>query len=105
MIKKGNKSLASLVRIYQRECGPGLDDYLDYYSNLDSLNKAITFACLGADGKVPDHQHRVGKETLNLAKRHLLRYAGEIESCKSFDNLHDCVEHRTGNIYRFGIFR
>ena len=103
MSKEGAKSLASLVGIYQRHFGPGLDDYLDYYSKLDSLNNAITFACLGAHGKVPNHQRRVGKEKLNLAKRHLLRYAGEIESCQSFDELLNCVEHRTGDIYRFGI--
>jgi len=103
MSKKRDKSLASLVRIYQRQFGPDLDEYLDYYSKLDSLNNAITFACLGKDGKVPNHQRRVGKDKLNQAKRHLLRYAGEIESCQSFDKLLNCVDHRTGGIYRIGI--
>jgi hypothetical protein len=98
-----NKSLATLVAIYRRQFGRRLDAYLDYFMKLDSLDKAIRFACHSKEGKIHDHQYRVGKETLEQASKALQRHSHEIKACVSFDDLLSQVEDHTRRINRFGV--
>lgn len=98
-----NTSLKKLVGIYQRKHGPRLEEYLDYFRNLGSLNDAIHFACHGKDGKIHGHQRLVGKRKLEQARKRLMKHADEIEACRTFDDLLACVRHRTKNVYRFGV--
>lgn len=102
MSVKKAKPLPTLVAIYHREFGPRLLKYLDHFENLDSLDDAIHFACVGKGGNIHGHQRRVGKEILERAIQELLRHADEIKACTSFDTLLACVEKHTNKIYRFG---
>lgn len=99
------QSLSSLVAIYRRraDLGPKLDDYLDYFTKLKSPEEAIRFACHGKDGKIHGHQHLVGKEKLEQARKILQRHADEIKACESFDDLLTLVEVCTTSIDRFGV--
>lgn len=99
------QSLPTLVAIYQRrpDLGPKLDAYLDYFKALKSLDDAIRFACHGKEGKIHGHQHLVGKEKLEKARKVLQRHADEITASKSFDELLTLVEDRTSSIDRFGV--
>ena len=97
------QSLLRLVRIYQRKHGPRIADYLDYFQKLNSLDDVIRYACHGKDGEIHPHQHLVGKEKLEQARRALERHSDEISACKSFDELHTLVEDRVGSIDRFGV--
>ncbi|MEX2140007.1 MAG: hypothetical protein WD894_12145 [Pirellulales bacterium] len=97
-----SKSLSALVRIYQRKYGPRIAEYLSYFQKLESLDDVIRFACHGKDGLIHGHQHLVGKKKLEQARKELMRHTSEIESCDSFDELLNCVEDSTQNIYRFG---
>ena len=99
------RPLSTLVAIYRSrpDLGPKLDDYLDYFRALKSLDDAIRFACHGKEGKIHGHQHLVGKEKLEQARKVLERHAHEITACESFEDLHTLIEHRTNNIDRFGV--
>lgn len=97
------KSLSSLVAIYDHMNGPKLDTYLDYFKKLATLDDAIQYAFLGKDGKIHDHQYRVGKLKLGRARKLLQNHSAEIEACKSFDDLLTLVEDRTSSIDRFGV--
>src|SRR5262245_52843945 len=99
------KSLATLVAIYRRrsDLGPKLDDYLNHFKALKSLDDAIAFACHGKDGKIHGHQHLVGKRKLEQARKVLQKHTDEIMTCKSFDELLTLVEDRTSRINRFGV--
>ena len=70
-----NHSLSTLVHIYQCQHGLRIADYLDYFQRLDSLPNAIRFACHGKDSKIHGHQHLVGKEKLELARKVLQMHA------------------------------
>lgn len=96
-------SLSTLVAIYRRKHGPRIATYLGYFTKLQSLEEAIRFACHGKDGKIHGHQHLVGKEKLEQARKVLQRHADEITACKSFDDLLTLVEDRTSSIDRFGV--
>ena len=100
-----NQSLSKLVAIYRRrvDLGPRLDDYLDYFKALRSLDDAIRFSCHGKDGRIHGHQHLVGKEKLEQARKVLQRHVDEIATCTSFDELLTLVEDRTSSIDRFGV--
>jgi hypothetical protein len=97
------RSLPALVAVYQRTYGPRLAAYLDYFAKLASLDDAIRFACHGKDGQIHGHQHLVGKQKLERARKAIQRHADEIKACKSFDELVTLVEDCTAHIYRFGI--
>lgn len=97
------KSLSYLVAIYRRKYGPNIAAYLNYFTELPSLDDAIRFACHGKDSKIHGHQHLVGKAKLEQARKVLQRHAGEITACKSFDELLMLVEERTRSIDRFGV--
>jgi hypothetical protein len=98
------QSLFTLVAIYRRKHGPRIATYLDYFRHeLHSLDDAIRFACHGKNGEIHDHQHLVGKEKLEQARKALHRGSDEITACKSFDELLALVEDRTGSIDRFGV--
>lgn len=96
-------SLSILVAIYRRKYGPRIAAYLDYFVKLTSLDDAIRFACHGKEGNIHGHQHLVGKQNLEQARKALQRRADEITSCKSFDDLLTLIENRTASIDRFGI--
>ena len=76
---------------------------LSYFENLDSLDDAIRFGCLGKDGKIHGHQRRVGRKILTKVSKKLLRHADELAACKTFDDLLNCVEEITQRIDRFGV--
>jgi len=97
------QSLSTLVAIYRRKHGPRIAAYLDYFTKLESLDDAIRYACHGKEGKIHGHQHLVGREKLEQARKVLQRYADEITGCKSFDNLLTLIEDRTSSINRFGV--
>ncbi len=97
------RPLSSLVAIYNRENGPNLDDDLQFYRNLASIDDAIRFACHGRNGKIHKHQRRVGRATLEHARKVLHRHTDKITACKSFDDLLTLVENRTSSIDRFGV--
>lgn len=97
------QSLSTLVAIYRRKHGPRLAAYLDYFAKLESLEDAIRFACHGKEGKIHGHQHLVGKEKLEQARKAIQRHADEITACQSFDELLALVEDRTSSIDRFGV--
>lgn len=96
------KSLASLVRLYQRKHGPRLTTYLDYFTTLQSLESAVRFACHGKDGKIHGHQYLVGKAKIEQARTELERHTDMIAACTSFEELLALVEDRTNGIDRFG---
>jgi hypothetical protein len=98
----GKQSLSALVRKYRVEDGPRLDAYLDYFRKLGTIDEAIEFACLGKDGKIHDHQYRVGGRKLEKARKLLIKRVKWIESCRSFDELFRLVELATLGIDRFG---
>jgi hypothetical protein len=97
------RSIPTLVAIYRRIHGPRIAAYLDYFTELKSLDDAICFACHGKDGQIHSHQHLVGKQKLEHARKAIQRHADEIKACKSFDELLTLVEDCTAHIYRFGI--
>jgi hypothetical protein len=97
------QSLSTLVAIYRRKHGPRIAAYLDYFTKLTSLDDAIRFACHGKEGKIHGHQHLVGKEKLEQARKTLQRHADEITSCESFKKLLTLVEDRTSGIDGFGV--
>ena len=97
------KSLSTLVAIYRRNHAPRIVAYLGYFTKLKSLDAAIRFACHGKDGRIHGHQHLVGKEKLEQARKAIQRHADEIKACTSFDELLTLVEDRTSNIDRFGV--
>lgn len=97
------QSLSTLVAIYRRKHGPRIAAYLDYFQKLESLDAAIRFACHGKDGKIHGHQHLVGKEKLEQARKTLQKHADEFAGCESFDDLLSMVEDRTISIDRFGV--
>jgi hypothetical protein len=98
-----NQSLSRLVRIYERKHGPRIAEYLGHFQKLDSLTDAIRFACHGRDGKIHGHQRRVGRDKLEQARKALMRHSNDIDACRSFDELLNCVEDATHSIYRFGV--
>ena len=98
-----NQSLSTLVRIYQRKDGPKTAAYLAYFQTLESLDEAVRFACHGKDGKIHDHQHLVGKSTLEEARKAIWKNAYKILACKSFEVLLKLVEDRTRTIDGFGV--
>src|SRR5438045_1529404 len=96
--------LSTLVAIYRRRHAPRIAAYLDYYQQeLDSLDDAIRYACHGKEGKIHGHQHLVGKEKLDQARKVLQKRADEIKACKSFDGLLTLIEDCTSDINRFGV--
>jgi hypothetical protein len=97
------QSLSTLVAIYRRKHGPRIAAYLDYFTKLEAHDDAIRFACHGKEGRIHGHQHLVGKEKVEQARKVLQRHADEIMACKSFDDLLTLVEDRTSSIDRFGI--
>lgn len=99
----GQKSLPTLVGIYRHEFAPRISEYLDYFHGLESLEHAIHFACHGREGKIHDHQRRVGKTILEQARQRLQESADEIRACRSFDVLIRLVEELTLGIDRFGV--
>ena len=68
------QSLSTLVAIYRRKHGPRIAAYLDYFTKLTSLDDAIRFAGHGKEGKTHGHQHLVGKEKLEQARKTLQRH-------------------------------
>lgn len=97
------QSFSTLVKTYRREYDPKLEDYLGYFTKLRLLDDAIRFACRGRDGKIHEHQYRVGKAKLELAHKVLQRHADEITACKTFDKLLTAVKSSTRSIDRFGV--
>jgi hypothetical protein len=98
-----NQSLATLVAIYRRKDVPRIAAYLEYFQKLESLDDAIRFACHGKEGILHSHQHLVGKEKVEQARKQLKRCADDIDACKSFDTLLGVVEDCTSSIARFGV--
>jgi hypothetical protein len=97
-------------RYWNDHHGSKLDDYLDWYRNLKCLpflteldrnRAAIIFAVVGVCGKIHDHQHRVGKETLTEAAAVFLGHMNEIVVSKKFAELHAIIEKHA--IKGFGV--
>lgn len=99
----GHSSLPALVRDYCRKSGPRLAENLAYFRGLKTLDDAIYFACHGKEGRIHDHQRRVGREILERARKSLARRASEIRSSPDFEALITLVEHCTTGIRRFGV--
>jgi len=93
--------LADLIQEYKWEHGDAQRADRKQYQDFATLAEAIRHAT-GSVGKVPDHQRRVGRETLRKACSRLLRYESQIEGCRSFDDLLNVIERHTASIRRFG---
>lgn len=70
------------------------DPVVNYCLCQDSLDEVIKIAVAaeGVNGKLHDHQRRVGREKLRTYYNKLLRYAKAIETCNSFDDLYKKLE-------------
>jgi hypothetical protein len=93
--------LADLIQEYKWEHGHAQRAGREQYQDFATLTESIRHAT-GSVGRVPDHQRRVGRETLMKACRRLLRHEREIEACQSFDDLLNVIERHTASIRRFG---
>lgn len=72
------------------------------YAAMPDLETAIANAasCTNAKGKRHSHQYRVPRKALDMAAKRLAK--ADLDSCGSFEELHDRVEAATGEIHRFG---
>jgi hypothetical protein len=95
------ETLADLIQEYKWEYGDQQQADREQYRDCTNLAEAIK-AATGTVGKVPDHQRRVGRETLKKACNRLFQHQDEIQACKSFEALLALVERQTPDIYRFG---
>lgn len=88
------EKLKLLVRSYQINDRPHIQEGLDFYRNLPSLTDVIRNAAvaIGSDGKRHGHQWRLKKEVLVFVGQCLVRKEVEIAACKDFDKLVGIVE-------------
>ncbi|MDZ4684040.1 MAG: hypothetical protein SH850_03060 [Planctomycetaceae bacterium] len=95
--------LPVLVNEYLRTKAHEHDKELDHFRRLRlpfTLEEAVN--ARGADGKMLDHQHRVGKFKLAEAYKRLEPLLAQIEKCDSFDSLLSLIRQATKDIPRFG---
>ncbi len=96
--------LADLAKEYRQYFAQGLEEELDFYRSLSTLEEVVVRATGAEDasGKIHSHQRRVGRETLGKARRRLRGAVEAIADCESFDELHELVGRETQTIPRFG---
>ena len=99
--QKGD-SLADLVRRYPAAggAGPRLDDYLNSFRTC-SLAEEIERAGFNGENVHP-HQRRLGRKKLAQAAKALLKKIDAVQTCRSFEELHELVTNCTRHIDRFG---
>lgn len=98
-------NLSQMVREYEREAQPRLDELLEFYRKMPSLREAVEAAALARytnGGKHP-HQYRLPNDVLRKAADLLLRHLDAIEECESFDDLIRLVESTAGGLDGFGV--
>ncbi len=94
-------NLTGLIQEYKWECGDNQQASRELYRDFTTLTEAIKYAT-GSVGKVPNHQRRVGRETLKKACKRLLRHKDELKACQSFSDLLNLIKQHTADIPRFG---
>ncbi len=96
--------LQDLVDRYLRLEADILESELARYRDQPTLLRAVELAATGADenGRMYDHQHRVGRSVFAAARRILVGMIDRYHNCTTFDELYDLIRNATRNVSRFG---
>ena len=95
--------LSRLAREFKRERKQVWDRERRYYVEVRSLSEAIDAALgLRSNDLIPDHQRRVARAALTLARRHLLQRRKSLAAVRNFRELHDLIELVSEHVPRFG---
>jgi hypothetical protein len=98
-------SFSNIVAHYRREYLPNAKEDERFFGDKSlSPRRAIKKAALSIrlDGRLHDHQHRIGRKGMAAAALALLEYEGVLMSCCSFEELHGCVSQLRGRGLRIG---
>ena len=98
-------SLEQIVHAYIITWRRHAKEELEYYASQGSIRDAIRVAALsfrGKDEKRHDHQRRIPASVLATAERRLQAAAEELERASSFDELHDLISEKIGEIQGLG---
>lgn len=95
-------SLRAVVQDYLEHNARGEERLLDYYRLLPGRDNAITKAAMAElpNGKRFGHQRRIPGAVLHKAAMRLVR--ANLESARSFEELHQLVSDTIGNIHGIG---
>jgi hypothetical protein len=96
--------LDTIVRLYIHHFRPAAERELVYYQRLRTDRDAVSRAarCALPSGQRHPHQYRIPGRALADAEKRLLANIDVIRACKSYDDLHDLVEHLAGAISGIG---
>lgn len=96
------KKYELLLNDFMKLLGTHPDEVILNCENQLLLKMAIRVATLSIDsnGRIHDHQRRVGKNSLNRFYRILRNKEKDIASCQSFDDIHSVVS--INRIYKIG---
>lgn len=97
--------LSRLVHDYIQRHKPGLDAELRYFADRPNLVQTIEHAALA---RTPyrakhDHQRRLTQTALRAMADALLQAQADVQSCASFEDLHQLVTRIGAGIYGFGV--
>jgi hypothetical protein len=97
------RELSRLACRFKRERKNVWDRERKHYSQVRNLSEAIDAALgLRPNDVIPDHQRRVGRVALTLARRHLLQRKASLTAARNFCELHNVIERVSEHVPRFG---
>jgi hypothetical protein len=99
-----NPTLEDIVRDYRKRHGPLAKEEGDLFRNCPSLGRAIEYAGAAQDGNGRrfDHQRRITQTALSASTAKLRRSTKQIESARSFADLHEILEEILRPIFGIG---